>query len=79
MFLGFASASTTTIYGGSLLVAPSTILPLFLPGAGASIPVSVPDDDALCGLSVYLQVLESDAGATKGVAFTRGLRLQLGE
>jgi hypothetical protein len=32
----------------------------------------------LCGLSIYLQALEIDAGASRGVSFTPGLQLVLG-
>jgi hypothetical protein len=32
----------------------------------------------LCRLAVFLQVMEIDAGAIKGVSFTRGLELDLG-
>ena len=79
VFAGLTPASVPTAFEGTLLLIATTILPLTLPAAGASIPVTVPGDDALCGLSIYLQVLEADAGASRGVAFSRGLRLQLGE
>jgi hypothetical protein len=38
----------------------------------------VPDVPSLYGIDLYLQALELDAGATKGISFTRGLDLFLG-
>lgn len=49
-----------------------------VPGAGAfSLPVSLPADPALAGLSFHAQVLVVDAAAPAGLAFTPGLRLTL--
>lgn len=49
-----------------------------LPAAGALLPASVPSDSSLCGLPVYMQVIEADAGASAGVSFSRGLIATLG-
>ena len=54
------------------------MLPVTLPPAGLSVTVTIPCDLTLCGLSVNMQVLELDAGASKGVSFTPGLNLVLG-
>jgi hypothetical protein len=68
-----------TVYGGHLLVAPTHVVALFIGAGGASIPVAIPCSDALCGSTTYAQVLEVDAGASKGVAFSNAIRLVLGE
>ena len=39
---------------------------------------SAGSDEALLATPVYLQLLQADAGASKGVSFTQGLRLVLG-
>jgi hypothetical protein len=78
LVLGLASADLPTVFGGRFLVQPFSILSLGLPAAGLSVASTIPDDPALCGLAVFLQVLELDSGATKGVSFTPGLRLNLG-
>ncbi|MFO0984255.1 MAG: hypothetical protein U1E76_21455 [Planctomycetota bacterium] len=76
--LGFSSASTPTIYGGTLLVVPSQFLAIPLLAGTTPLPGTIPADESLCGLSVYLQVLEIDPGASAGISFTRGLQLAMG-
>lgn len=73
--VGLASAHIPTAFGGTLLVLPSFTLPFTLPPAGASLPYQVVCGDEFCGLEIYLQVLEIDPGASKGVSFTAGLEL----
>jgi hypothetical protein len=77
LFVGLARVDQPTSYDGRLLVLPSRVCLLPLPGAGLAFSGVLPCDDALCGLSVYLQVVEIDPGATKGASFTPGLRLLL--
>jgi hypothetical protein len=77
LLLGFAQIDRPTIYGGHLLVEPASIFLLQLPAAGVSIPGTLPCDGSLCGLSIYLQALEDDPGAQKGISFTPGLKLVL--
>ncbi|MFO0983286.1 MAG: hypothetical protein U1E76_16395 [Planctomycetota bacterium] len=79
LFLGFASADLPTAWQGTLLVLPSITIPLGLPSNGVDLPVSIPCDEALCGAAIYLQVLEHDLGASRGVAFTPGLVIVLGD
>jgi hypothetical protein len=79
LLVGAGRASIPTTLGGTILVAPPwTIFSLVLPADGATIPAPIPCDAALVGVSVDLQVLESDAGASAGVSFTPGLELLLG-
>ena len=77
-FIGLAQTDQPTVYDGRLLVIPLNVLLLPLPGAGLALPGPVPCDSTLCGLSIYLQALELDPGASKGISFTPGLRLVLG-
>jgi hypothetical protein len=78
LFIGLGVTDQPTNYDGHLLVAPSNIVLLPLPGAGLSIPGTVPCNPVLCGRSIYLQALEVDPGASQGVSFTRGVRLVIG-
>jgi hypothetical protein len=77
-FMGLAQASIPTPFGGVLLVLPAVVFPFVLPAPGADFPVTVTCDTTLCGLSIYLQAWEADAGASDGVSFTPGLELKLG-
>ncbi|MEW6742880.1 MAG: FG-GAP repeat protein [Planctomycetota bacterium] len=70
--------AVTTALGGTLLVDPSVALPLELPATGLTLSPSIPDDPDLCGLAFFLQALEHDPGASRGVSFTRGLELTVG-
>ncbi len=72
-------------WGGTVLVAPLLSLPLVLDGpagvAGAgdaNLAGGVPDDAALVGVAVFLQVLVADAGAPADVALSGGLQLEVG-
>jgi hypothetical protein len=59
-------------------VLPALIIPLSIRKSGLVLPADIPCDQIFCGLSFYLQVLEIDPGASKGISFTPGLRLTLG-
>ena len=78
LFVGSANAQIPTSWHGDLLVVPIALIPLPIPTAGLNLPLAIPCDDSLCGISGFLQVLEADAGASKGVSFTPGLELVLG-
>lgn len=80
LLLGLSSASISTNLDGTLLVLFSTIIPVpVIPSGGVTLTAPVPDFAVLVGLPVYLQLLEADAGATKGVSFSRGLQLVFGD
>ena len=49
-----------------------------VPASGFAAKFAVPNDPALCGLNLYVQVVEGDAGASKGLSFTAGLHLLFG-
>jgi hypothetical protein len=76
--LGLYKASIPTGKGGTLLVAPFLTVPLALPVGGLTLSGAIPDDASLYGFDLYLQALEADAGASKGISFTRGLDLYFG-
>ncbi len=79
VFVGFASASLPTSLGGTLLVDPFTSLFLPLTPLGGEISFTVPTDGELPGLHLYLQALEIDPWAAKGVSFTPGLDATIGD
>jgi hypothetical protein len=64
--------------GGNLLVLPLVAPAVSIAAAGAQVPLGIPLDGDLCGVPVFVQFLLLDGGASQGVAFTRGLRLDLG-
>lgn len=78
LMLGVAKASIPTGKGGTLLVAPFQSIPLAIPAGGLTLSGPIPSDPALYGFDLYLQALEADAGASKGISFTRGLDLFFG-
>jgi hypothetical protein len=65
--------------GGTLLVAPPwTVVPVVIPKAGMNLQVEILCEPMVAGISVYLQGLVTDAGASQGFAFSPGLQLTLG-
>jgi hypothetical protein len=78
LVIGLSKANISTGKGGTLLVTPFLFLPLSLPAGGLTLSGQVPNDPALYGFELYLQALELDAGASKGLSFTRGLDLFFG-
>jgi len=78
LFVGLQSAYFHSSWGGDLLLLPSIVLPITFSYGGDSFTGDVPLDDTLCGMSVYVQVLEADPGAARGVSFTAGLELVFG-
>jgi hypothetical protein len=78
LLLGLDDASVPTSKGGTILVTPFMTVVLVLGKHGTTLTDTLPDDPALCDLHVYLQALEVDPGASKGLSFTPGLDLTLG-
>jgi Tol biopolymer transport system component len=79
LFIGFQQTSIPSSWGGDLLVVPAIILPISFAFGPNSYTGDLPDDLSLCGVAVDLQAIESDPGAAKGVSFTPGLELLLGQ
>ncbi len=79
LLVGNAPAGVATPLGGTILVDYTATSPLgMVPAAGTTLLLTVPDDLSLCGIEVRMQLVHSDAGASHGVAFSRGLRLRIG-
>ena len=76
--VGPTRASIPTRAGGTLLVDAPTWFVEAIPPLGLTLPFTTPFDIALCGVSVDLQCLELDAGATDGISFTPGLEWTFG-
>jgi Tol biopolymer transport system component len=77
--MGLGQTSIPTRAGGTWLVDQvfvSVVMPI-APG-GSPLSGAIPGDPALCGLSIFGQVLELDAGAAHGISFTPGLELSFG-
>lgn len=79
LFAGLSSASLPTSLGGTLLLVPFTSMTIPLTPWDTTVPLTIPSGGALPGVHVYLQVLELDAWAVKGVSFTPGLDLTIGD
>jgi Tol biopolymer transport system component len=75
--LGVAPQSLA-VRGGTLLVDPLLSLPVALFPGSTHFGQSLPPDETLAGGTVYLQALELDAAAPRGVSFTPGLVLTPG-
>jgi len=79
LFVGANTAQIQTNKGGQILVAWSFIAAIPFPGSGGiSLPVTIPLDLSLAGVSAYLQMIEADVGAQFGFSFTPGLQLDFG-
>jgi len=79
LFAGLSEASLPTSLGGTFLLGDRVLtLPLPIAPAGSALAADLPRDEAVCGLYLYVQVLELDDGATWGVSFTPGLELLFG-
>ncbi|MBI5849454.1 MAG: VCBS repeat-containing protein [Planctomycetes bacterium] len=78
-FLIGTPTSVPTAFGGTLLVAPFVSFTFVLP-AGTAVPYPGvwPCRPELCGVQVWWQVVEIDAGASHGISFTPGLAITLG-
>jgi hypothetical protein len=78
VLVGYLETFVSTNKGGDLLVVPAFTFLVTLAPSGLSIGGDLPADDALCGFEVFVQALELDPGAAKGMSFTAGLKLVLG-
>lgn len=77
--LGLAPLAQPTALGGTLLV-DYTILSTTAIGPGPDLfPLAIPCNLELCGVSLYLQAVEYDPGATSLYSFSNGLQLLLGQ
>jgi len=79
LFVGFTSASLPTSLGGTLLLVPFTSMTIPLSPWDTTMTVTIPSGGDLPGEHVYLQALELDPWAAKGVSFTAGLDATIGD
>ena len=78
VLLGFAEDALVTSLGGTILVDFDFLTPVIVPPTGWRESVTIPYDTALCEVEAFLQILEIDPGATRGVSFSPGLKLTIG-
>jgi FG-GAP repeat protein len=78
LFIGLADANLPSGKDGTILVSPLVILPLSIPAGGALLTGTLPPDPSLYFLDIYLQAIEADSFASKGLSFTPGLELHCG-
>jgi len=74
---GVQQALIPTAKGGDLLLVPLLFVPLSLPATKTNLNNNLPNDPNLCGVQLFAQALELDAGAAHGLSFTAGLQLTL--
>jgi hypothetical protein len=79
LFIGLSSASLPTSFGGTLLVDPTATQSIALTPWLDALPMTIPTAGDLPGVHIYLQALEVDPFAAKGVSFTPGLDLTIGD
>ena len=78
LVIGLQSAQLPTSLGGDLLVLPHWTVFVAVPPGGLDSAMVVPPEERLASLSVYVQALELDPGAAKGVSFSAGLEVRAG-
>ncbi|MFN8575106.1 MAG: hypothetical protein U0132_23840 [Gemmatimonadaceae bacterium] len=78
LFAGLSTANLKTSWGGRLFLLPALAVSVPLPAAGLSVFAALPCDDSLAGLALFAQLVELDAGASRGASFTPGIALVLG-
>lgn len=77
LVIGFDTAAIPAFFGGELLVQPAVIVPLQIPAGGIALWNPRPEE-LVCGVTVYLQVVQLDPGGPAGFSASDGLRLDLG-
>jgi hypothetical protein len=65
-------------WGGDLLVAPLSLIPVPVTPFGYTLHGAIPYDASYWGVVIELQALELDPEAAKGISSTDGLELDLG-
>ncbi len=79
LYCGMSAIAVPTRLGGTLLVDPAALMVLLVDVDGTTVACDLPLDEALAGVSAYAQLLLLDPGASRGVAFSRGLEAALGQ
>lgn len=79
VLLGDTAVAIPLKTGGELLLLPLVALALPLDSGVTTLAEEVPDDGALCGVVVRVQLLQIDPGALQGQATSAALELRIGE
>ena len=78
LFAGTVEAELETGLGGALLVLSEWAFALDVGATGAEVPLALQSNPNQLGLELLAQVALADAGASHGLAFSRGLRIAVG-
>jgi hypothetical protein len=78
LFVGVQPADIQIRNSGTLLVAPLLSVVVPVPASGLTLRGKMPNDPSLWFFDLYLQALELDPYASKGLSFTPGLQLHCG-
>src|SRR5262249_26865384 len=79
MVVGLHDALIPSQWDGTFLVEALVYRTVTIMGKQSVIPFTIPCDVSLCQVIAYLQVLEVDPGASKGMSFTPGVKLFIGD
>ncbi len=72
------SLATDLVTGDDNGVQDALLFTIPLAAGGGSLQGTLPDDDSLAGVQLFLQSLQPDPSVPHRLAFTPGLELQLG-
>jgi hypothetical protein len=78
LFVGVQPANIPIHNSGTLLVLPLLSVFVPLPAGGLTLSGALPNDPSLWFFDLYLQAIELDSFASKGLSFTPGLQLHCG-
>ena len=81
LFVGSKFGATPSIWGGTLLMDPTSLIGtalITIPPGGLTIPLSIPGLLSICGETTYNQVIQRDPAAPRFMSFTRGLTMTIG-
>ncbi len=78
VLIGVEPLSIPKRNSGTILVNPAITLVLPIDASGETLTDDLPDEPEFYFLDIYVQVLELDAYASKGLSFTPGLQLHCG-
>jgi len=79
VYVGTTAIDVPTKLGGHLLVDPFVVVPIGLSPTVGTFAAFIPDEWEVLGFTAYLQALELDPWASKGVSFTDGLEVVIGD
>ena len=72
--IGTSGIAAATTFGGTLCVQSPIVVPIpNIPPTGVAVSIPIPNNPLLIGFAFAMQAIVSDPGATKQLAFSRGL------